>query len=73
MILRTVLSKSTSLVTQQVLNSSKVFWNRASPDDCSFDALIVLNEPCIDRLAHVKVDTQTDGYDGGEEDQEPHH
>ena len=69
----TILCQSTSFVTQQILDSAKILGYCTRSDHSSFDALVVLDKPCIDRFAHVEIDTQTDGHDCGKENQEAHH
>lgn len=73
MVEHTILCQSTCLVAQQVLNATQVFWDCASPNDSAFDAFIMLYEPCIDRLAHIEIDTQTYWDNSGEQNEESQH
>lgn len=66
----TVLSQSSSLVGQQVFNSTKLFRDGAGSDNGSWDLLIIHDLPAVHSLAHVQVNTERDGDDGRKENQE---
>ena len=56
---RTVLRECSSLITQQVFDSSKFFWKSTCTDDCTWNLAVRHNLLRIYRFSHVKVNAET--------------
>lgn len=58
---QTVLRERSSLVTQQIFDPSKFFWECTGADDRTWNLAVRHNLLCVYRFAHVKVDAETFG------------
>ena len=62
-----VLGQSACLVSEQELNPTELFWNRAIPDDTAWHSGIGLDEPRVVNFGQIQVYSHRDWYDGAQE------
>ena len=55
-----ILSESTSLVSEEVLDSAQFFRDGTAADHCPWDGSISLDHPGIHHLPHVQIHTKTE-------------